>query len=126
MPIRIKYPNRLYSYIAPAPDRAQSLPPNVSPVSASYPVNPPSSRPRKVPPRPNSLEQTTAGLGRATHSLALLLHNLTDLHRRIQELGRTAVQAHRLTLVQLALAVVGGDTLFLASLLKTGFHPRQH
>ncbi len=49
----------------------------------------------------------------------LLLHNLTDLHRGVEELGGAAVEADGLALVELALAVVGGDALFLARLLQT-------
>lgn len=60
----------------------------------------------------NFLKQTAATL--ATHSLTLRLHNLADLHGRIEELGGTAVQADGLALVELALAVVGGHALLLA------------
>lgn len=45
-----------------------------------------------------------------------LLHLLANLDVDIEELGDTAVQADRLALVQVALAVVGGDTLLGAGL----------
>lgn len=46
------------------------------------------------------LEHATATL-LLSHRLALLLHNLADLHRRVEELGRAAVQADGLALVEL-------------------------
>lgn len=64
------------------------------------------------------LEEATAGLG-ATHGRTLLLHNLANLHRRVEELGGAAVEADGLALVELALAVVGGDALLLARFLET-------
>lgn len=63
------------------------------------------------------LEDTSALLGRGAHGLALLLHNLRDLHRGVEELCGAAVEADGLALVELGLAVVGGDALFLARLL---------
>lgn len=45
-----------------------------------------------------------------------LLHLLANLDVDIEELGDTAVQADRLALVQVTLAVVGGDTLLGAGL----------
>jgi hypothetical protein len=54
-----------------------------------------------------------------TESLALLLHDLADLHRCVEELGCATVEANGLALVELALAVVAGDTLLLARLLET-------
>jgi hypothetical protein len=45
-----------------------------------------------------------------------LLHLLANLNVDIEELGDTAVQADGLALVQIALAVVGGDTLLGAGL----------
>lgn len=45
-----------------------------------------------------------------------LLHLLADLDVDVEELGDTAVQADRLALVQVALAVVGGDALLGAGL----------
>lgn len=45
-----------------------------------------------------------------------LLHLLADLDVDIEELGDTAVQADGLALVQVTLAVVGGDTLLGAGL----------
>lgn len=62
------------------------------------------------------LEKTTALL--ATHSLSLLLHNLANLHGRIEELCGAAVEADGFALVELAFAVVGGDALLLARLLE--------
>ena len=50
----------------------------------------------------------------AAESLALLLHNLADLHRRVEELCGAAVEADGLALVELTLAVVVGDALLLA------------
>lgn len=65
------------------------------------------------------LEETAAGATRA-HGLALLLHDLADLHGCVEELGGAAVDADGLALVKLALAVVGGDALLLAGLLEAG------
>lgn len=67
----------------------------------------------------NDLEQASTGSGRrsATHSLTLLLHDLADLHRRVEKLGSAAVQADRLSLVQLSFAVIGGDALLLTGTL---------
>jgi hypothetical protein len=45
-----------------------------------------------------------------------LLHLLANLDVDVEELGDTAVQADRLALVQVALAVVGGDALLGAGL----------
>jgi D-aminopeptidase len=45
-----------------------------------------------------------------------LLHLLANLDVDVEELGDTAVQADRLALVQVALAVVGGDALLSAGL----------
>ena len=67
-----------------------------------------------------------ATLGSAAHSLALLLHNLANLHRRIEELGCASVEADGFALVELALAVVGRDALFLARLLQAVFWCRHH
>lgn len=64
------------------------------------------------------LEETTTAL-LLSHRLTLLLHNLADLHRRIEELGRAAIQADRLALVELRLPVVGRNALLLASLLES-------
>lgn len=55
----------------------------------------------------------------AAEGLALLLHNLADLHRRVEELCGAAVEADGLALVELALAVVVGDALLLARVLET-------
>lgn len=55
----------------------------------------------------------------AAESLTLLLHNLADLHRRVEELCGATVEADGLALVELALAVVVGDTLLLARVLET-------
>ncbi len=61
----------------------------------------------------------TATLGlTAAHGLALLLHNLADLHRRVEELCGASVEADGLALVEVALTVVGGDALLLARLLQ--------
>lgn len=57
----------------------------------------------------------------STHGLALLLHDLADLHGGIEELCGAAVEADGLALVELALAVVGRNTLLLASLLQSIF-----
>lgn len=70
---------------------------------------------------PFQLEEATAGGGTALLRTALRLHNLADLHRRVEELCGAAVEADGLALVELALAVVGGDALLLARLLKTVF-----
>lgn len=68
----------------------------------------------------SSKEATTALLRRrAAHSLPLLLHDLADLHARVEELCGAAVEADGLALVELALAVVGRDALLLARLLET-------
>jgi hypothetical protein len=69
------------------------------------------------------LEQTAATLLLAAHGLALLLHDLADLDARIEELGRAAVEADGLALVELALAVVGGNALLLAGGLETVYIP---
>ena len=63
-----------------------------------------------------NLEKTTTLL--ATHSLSLLLHNLANLHGRIEELGGAAIEADGFTLVELAFAVISRDTLLLARLLE--------
>lgn len=55
----------------------------------------------------------------STHSLTLLLHNLANLHARIEELGCATIQADGLALVKLALAVIGRNALLLARSLKT-------
>lgn len=60
-------------------------------------------------------------MGSAAHGLALLLHNLANLHRRIEELGGASVEADGFALVELALAVVGRNALFLARLLQADF-----
>lgn len=65
------------------------------------------------------LEETATALLALAHRLALLLHNLADLHRRVEELGGAAVEADGLALVELAFAVVGGDALGLAGLLES-------
>lgn len=57
-------------------------------------------------------------LGSAAHGLALLLHNLANLHRRVEELGGASVEADGLALVEVAFAVVGRDALLLARLLQ--------
>lgn len=49
---------------------------------------------------------------------ALLLHDLANLDRRVEILGGAAVKADGLALVELGLAVIGGNTLFLAILLE--------
>ena len=67
-----------------------------------------------------------AAAASAAHSLALLLHNLANLHRRIEKLGGATVEADGFALVELALAVVGRDTLFLARLLQAVFWCRHH
>ena len=54
-----------------------------------------------------------------TESLALLLHNLANLHRCIEELGCATVEADGLALVELTLAVVVRNALLLARLLET-------
>lgn len=64
------------------------------------------------------LEHAAAAL-LATEGLALLLHDLADLHRCVEELGCATVEADRLALVELALAVVVGNALLLARLLET-------
>lgn len=64
------------------------------------------------------LKQATASLGAALR-LALLLHDLTDLDARVEELGGAAVEADGLALVEFGLAVVGGDALLLAGVLET-------
>lgn len=61
---------------------------------------------------------TTTALSASSHGLALLLHDLADLHRGVEELGGASVEADGLALVELALAVVGGDALGLARLLQ--------
>lgn len=66
------------------------------------------------------LEQSALRSSRA-HGLALLLHDFANLHGRVEELCGAAVEADGLALVELALAVVGGDALFLASLLQAAF-----
>ena len=53
-------------------------------------------------------------------SSALLLHDLADLHRCVEELDSAAVEADGLALVKVAFAVVGGDALGLASFLEAG------
>src|SRR6478736_1462430 len=65
------------------------------------------------------LEHAAAALLATTKSLALLLHNLADLHRCIEELGCATVEADRLALVELALAVIVRNALLLARLLET-------
>lgn len=65
------------------------------------------------------LEHATTALLATAESLTLLLHDLADLHRCVEELGCATVEADGLALVELALAVVGGDALLLARLLKT-------
>lgn len=55
----------------------------------------------------------------STHGLALLLHDLADLHGGIEELCGAAVEADGLALVELALAVVGRNALLLAGLLQS-------
>jgi hypothetical protein len=69
--------------------------------------------------RSSRLEHATTALLAASESLALLLHDLADLHRCVEELGCAAVEANRLALVELALAVVVRNALLLARLLKT-------
>ena len=64
-----------------------------------------------------SLEHATA-LATA-HRLSMLLHLIADLHAGIEVLRRAAVEADAFALVELALAVVGGDALLLAHVLKT-------
>lgn len=64
------------------------------------------------------LEHAAAAL-LATEGLALLLHDLADLHRCVEELGCATVEADGLALVELALAVVVGNALLLARLLET-------
>lgn len=54
----------------------------------------------------------------SAHGLALLLHDFANLHGGVEELCGAAVEADGFALVELALAVVGGDALFLASLLQ--------
>lgn len=55
-----------------------------------------------------------------THAGAsTLLHLLADLDVDIEELGYATVQAHRLALVEVTLAVIGRDTLLGAGLGKT-------
>lgn len=66
----------------------------------------------------NFLEHAAARLG-ASHGLTLLLHDLANFHRRVEELGGATVEADGLALVELALAVVGRDALLLARLLQT-------
>lgn len=56
-----------------------------------------------------------------THAATLLaggftLHLLADLDVDVEELGHAAVEADRLALVEVAFAVVGGDTLLSAGL----------
>jgi hypothetical protein len=63
-------------------------------------------------------QSSGAGLSSA-HGLALLLHDLADLHGRVEELCGAAVEADGLALVELALAVVGRNALLLAGLLQT-------
>jgi hypothetical protein len=65
------------------------------------------------------LEHATAALLATTESLALLLHDLADLHRCVKELGCATVEADGLALVELTLSVVVGDALLLARLLET-------
>jgi hypothetical protein len=60
-----------------------------------------------------------AALLATTESLALLLHNLANLHRCIEELGCATVEADGLALVELTLAVVVRNALLLARLLET-------
>ena len=71
---------------------------------------------RTIAPPRVKLKHASAPL--SAHGLALLLHNLADLHGRVEELGGTPVEADRLALVELALAVVVGDALLLARLLQ--------
>lgn len=78
--------------------------------------------PNKVPIRYTftPLKEATASLLRAlsAHRLPLLLHDLADLDARVEELGRASVETHGLALVELALAVVGGNALLLAGRLE--------
>lgn len=68
------------------------------------------------------LEETTSALlGPGAHGLALLLHDLADLDGRVEELGGAAVEADGLALIELGLAVVCGDALLLARVLKAVF-----
>lgn len=71
-----------------------------------------------IQPNPTPLKHAAASGGSSSQGLSLLLHNLTDLHGRIEELGGAPVQAHGFALVELPLAVVGGYTLLLARLLE--------
>lgn len=107
----------LYSYKKGA--SASPKDPSVfpSPQFLSKPATHPSSPPKKKSPPP-PLKHATASGGSSTHGLSLLLHNLTDLHGRVEELGGAPVQAHGFALVELPLAVVGGDALLLARLLE--------
>lgn len=69
--------------------------------------------------RSSRLEHATTALLAASESLALLLHDLADLHGCVEELGCAAVEADGLALVELTLAVVVRNALLLARLLKT-------
>lgn len=64
-------------------------------------------------------QSSGTALRSSTHGLALLLHDLADLHGGIEELCGAAVEADGLALVELALAVVGRNALLLARLLQT-------
>lgn len=50
--------------------------------------------------------------------LLLVLHDIRDLHVDVEEFGGAAIEAHALALVELALAVLGGDALLLADLVE--------
>lgn len=66
-------------------------------------------------------QSSGSALRSCAHGLALLLHDLADLHRGIEEFGGAAVEADGFALVELALAVVGGHALLLAGLLQSIF-----
>lgn len=69
------------------------------------------------------LKQSSGTALSSTHGLALLLHDLADLHGGIEELCGAAVEADGLALVEIALAVVGRNALLLAGLLQSVFFP---
>lgn len=59
--------------------------------------------------------------GSAGRTRLLCLHNIRDLLVDAKELGGAAVEADALALVELALAVVGGDALGLADCVQAVF-----